>query len=239
MKYFCDLHIHSALSPCAENEMTPKNIVNLASLLELDIIAVCDHNSVENACATVEAVGNLPLCAVAGMELETSENVHFVCLFEDTEVARSFDKWLFPYKPKIKNRPEIFSEQLYMNAHDEITGIEENLLVSACDISIYDVKREIDRLPAVIIPAHVDRSSYSIISNLGFIPEDLDFATVEISQSVSRDEAVSLFPHIAQYNIITGSDAHRLENMFSHQNPIELSAKTPKELIRTLKYAYK
>lgn len=235
MKYFCDLHIHSALSPCAENEMTPNNIVNLATLLELDIIAVCDHNSVENSCATVEAAKDLPLCVVSGMELETSENVHFVCLFENTEAARSFDNWLFPYKPKIKNRTEIFGEQWYMNANDEITGCEENLLVSACDISIYDVKREIDRLPAVIFPAHVDRNSYSIISNLGFIPEDLDFGTVEISRSVTKDKAVALFPHIAKYNIITGSDAHRLENMFSCQNPIELPEKSPEALIRTLK----
>jgi len=239
MKYFCDLHIHSALSPCADIDMTPNNIVNLATLMGLDIIAICDHNAVENAVSAIEAAKNLPLCVVPGMELETSEEVHFICLFEDVDVARGFDKWLTPYKPKIKNRPDIFGEQCYMNAFDEITGYEENMLVSACGISVYEVKKEIDRLPAVIFPAHVDRNSYSIISNLGFVPEDLGFTTVEISRSITPSEAKAYYPYLADYRIITGSDAHCLDKLYYEQNPIELSEPTAKELIRTLKYAYK
>jgi len=239
MKYFCDLHIHTALSPCADADMTPNNIVNMASLCGLDIIAVCDHNSIGNVEATIAAARHLPLCVVPGMELETSEEVHFVCLFETLEAAREFDLWLTPYKPTVKNRPDIFGEQQYLNENDELVGYEENLLVSACGVSIYDVKKKIDTLPAVIIPAHIDRDSYSIISNLGFVPDDLGFTTVEISSNISVEEAIERFPHIEAYNIITDSDSHYLGTIYERENPIELIAPTAKELVRTLKYTCK
>lgn len=239
MKYYCDLHIHSALSPCGDNDMTPNNIVNMASLCGLDIIALCDHNSIGNVKATMEAARDLPLCVVAGMELETSEEVHFVCLFEDFDTAVLFDNWLSEFKPKMDNNPKIFGEQQYLDCEDNLIGYEEKLLVSACNISIYDVKKKIDTLPAVIIPAHVDRSSYSIISNLGFIPDDLNFSTIEISSSITKEEAIKTFPHIEKYNIITDSDSHYLEYIYEQQNPIELSEPTAKELVRYLKYTCK
>lgn len=237
MKYYCDLHIHSALSPCGDDEMTPNNIVNMAHLLGLDIIALCDHNSIKNIEATIKAAENLPLLVVPGMELETSEEVHFVCLFESVAVAKEFDDWLYPFKPMIKNNPEIFGEQRILDENDEQIGTVENLLVSACSVSIYDVVKKINALSAVIIPAHVDRSSYSIISNLGFVPDDLGFSTVEISKNITVDEAVSLFPHVEKYNIIKDSDAHYLEKMMGKENAIELPEKSAKELIRALKYS--
>ncbi len=239
MKYYCDLHIHSTLSPCGDDDMTPNNIVNMASLCGLDIIAVCDHNSIGNVKATMEVAKDTPLCVVAGMELETSEEVHFLCLFEDYETAVLFDDWLSPYKPKIKNEPKIFGTQCYLDENDELLGYEENLLVTACSVSIYDVKKKIDALPAVILPAHIDRASYSIISNLGFIPDDLQFSAVEISSSMTKEEACEKFSYIKKYNIITNSDAHYLGNIYEHQNPIELSAPTAKELVRALKYTCK
>jgi len=231
MKYFCDLHIHSALSPCGDNDMTPNNIVNMAYLCGLDIIAVCDHNSIGNVEATIKAAENLPLTVVPGMELETSEEVHFVCLFENMEAAKDFDNWLTPYKSQIKNRPEIFGEQYYMDENDEVTGTELNLLVTATSCSIYDAKKKIDTLPAVIFPAHIDRSSYSVISNLGFIPEDLNFNTVEISKNVKKEDILTKFPYVNDYNIITNSDSHYLDTFYEKENPIELEEKTAKALI--------
>ncbi len=236
MKYYCDLHIHSALSPCGDADMTPNNIVNMASLCGLDVIAICDHNTIGNVAPCMEVAKNLPLCVVAGMELETAEEAHFVCLFEDLATAKEFDLWLTPYKPTFKNNPQIFGEQQYLDADDNIIGTEEKLLVSACNISIYDVKKKIDTLPAVIIPAHVDKSSYSIISNLGFIPDDLGFSTVEISSNITKEDAIKTFPHIEKYNIITDSDSHYLGTIFEKENPIELKEPTAKCLIEALKY---
>ncbi len=239
MKYYCDLHIHSALSPCGDDDMTPNNIVNMACLSQLDIIAIADHNSIGNVEAAMKVAENLPITVVPAMELETSEEVHFLCLFEDIKTAKEFDEWLAPYKAQHKNRPDIFGKQQYMDEMDEIVGTEENLLVVATGLSIYDVKKKIDTLPAVIIPAHVDRSSYSIISNLGFIPEDLGFTTVEISKNITREEALTLYPYLSQYNIITDSDSHYLDTFYEKENPIELSEPTAKALIAALKYSCK
>lgn len=239
MKYYCDLHIHSALSPCGDADMTPNNIVNMACLSGLDIIAVADHNSIGNVEACMKVAESLPITVVPAMELETSEDVHFLCLFENLDVAREFDMWLAPFKATHKNRPEIFGEQQYIDENDEIIGTEENLLVVATQISIYDVKKKIDTLPAVIIPAHVDRSSYSIISNLGFVPDDLAFTTIELSKNIKEEEALSLYPYLEKYKVITNSDSHYLDTFYEKENPIELSEPTAKALINWLKYSCK
>ncbi len=232
MKYFCDLHLHSALSPCGDNDMTPNNIVNMATLCGLNIIAICDHNSIGNVKSAMKVAENLPITVVPGMELETLEEAHFVCLFPTLSLAEEFDKWLTPYKNQIKNRPEIFGEQLYLNEKDEITGIEEHLLVAAASCSIYDAAPKVREFGGVIIPAHVDKSSYSIISNLGTVPEDLGFTTVEISKNTTKEEAISRFPYLSKYQIITNSDSHYLDSFYEKENPIELPEPTAEALIK-------
>lgn len=234
MKYFCDLHIHSALSPCADNDMTPNNIVNMAVLCGLNMIAVTDHNSIGNVAAAMKVAKNLPITVVPGMELETVEEVHFVCLFPDIETAQEFDKWLAPFRLPIKNRPEIFGEQLYLNELDEVVGMEENLLVTAVSCSVYDAAPKVRSLGGAIFPAHVDRSSYSVISNLGTVPEDLGFSVVELSKNITKEEALLKFPYLSNYQIITDSDSHYLDTFYEKENPIELPEPTAKALIDKL-----
>lgn len=234
MKYFCDLHLHSALSPCGDEDMTPNNIVNMASLCGLDIIAVTDHNTVGNVEAALKAAENLPLTVVPGMELETVEEAHFVCLFPTIEVAKKFEKWLDAFRLPIKNKPEIFGEQLYLDENDEITGREEQLLTTAVTCSIYDVVPVIKSLNSAIFPSHVDKSSYSVISNLGTVPDDLGFTTVEISKNITREDALHKFPYLSKYRIISNSDSHYLDSFYDTQNPIELSEPSAKALIEKL-----
>ena len=231
---YADLHIHSALSPCGDNDMTPNNIVNMAVLCGLDIIAICDHNSIGNVKSAMMVSENLPITVVAGMELETMEEAHFVCLFPTLSQAEEFDKWLAPFKNQIKNRPDIFGEQVYLDENDEITGHEEKLLVAAASCSIYDAAPKVREFGGVIIPAHVDKSSYSIISNLGTVPEDLGFSTVEISKNTSKECAISRFPYLSGYQIITNSDSHYLDSFYEKQNPIELPEPTAEALIKKL-----
>ncbi|MDR1703142.1 MAG: PHP domain-containing protein, partial [Clostridiales bacterium] len=128
----CDLHNHTALSPCAENDMTPNNIVNMAMLCELDAIAITDHNSAGNALAVIkaaEAIG-APLIVVPGMEAESSEEVHTVCLFPDMDKLTAFNEWISAGMPKIKNKPGIFGEQYIMDENDEIVGEHKPLLLT-------------------------------------------------------------------------------------------------------------
>ena len=134
MKCFIDLHIHSCLSPCAEEDMTPNNIVNMSVLKGLDIIGVTDHNSAKNAAAVFEAGKRAGLVVVPGMELCTLEEVHLLCLFKNLEDVENFQDIVYGNLPPIKNREDIFGSQIIMNSRDEITGQEEILLSGACSL---------------------------------------------------------------------------------------------------------
>ena len=228
MTCFCDLHLHSALSPCGDNDMTPNNIVNMAVLCGLNIIAITDHNSIGNVEAAMKAAENLPITVVPGMELETAEEAHFVCLFPTLEKAAGFNSWLDRYRLPIKNKPKIFGDQLYLNEKDELTGTEELLLVTAASCSIYDAAPAARSFGAVVFPAHVDKTAYSVISNLGTVPEDLGFT------NTSKEEALLKFPFLSKYRIITNSDSHYLDSFYETQNPIDLEEPTAAALIKKL-----
>ncbi len=235
MKVKCDLHIHSALSPCGDMDMTPNNIVNMAQLNGLDVIAVTDHNTAGNVRAVMECAKGTPLCVVPGMELETAEEAHFVCLFETADLAEEFSEYIKEFALPIENRVDIFGEQAYMDAEDNITGHESRLLTTALTASVYDLLPEVERLGGVMIPAHVDKDSYSIISNLGMIPEDLGFRTAEISKNTTFSEAEERFPYLADYLLITDSDAHYIWDMYEEQNVLELEEKSISCLLEALR----
>ena len=135
-KYFYDMHIHSCLSPCADDDMTPNNIAGMATLKGLQILALTDHNSCKNCPAFFEACREQGIIAIAGMELSTAEDIHIVCLFESLENAMAFDKEIEAHLPDIKNRPEIFGTQYILDGDDEQIGEVEHLLINATEISI-------------------------------------------------------------------------------------------------------
>ncbi len=234
MKCFCDLHLHSALSPCGDNDMTPNNIVNMAMLCGLNIIAITDHNSIGNVKAAMAVAEQLPVTVVPGMELETAEEAHFICLFPTFCAAQAFSDWLTPHLMTVKNRPDLFGQQLYLDAQDVITGEEERLLVTATRCSIYDAAPIVRSLGGTIFPSHVDKNAYSIITSLGTIPEDLGFTTVELSKNISKEAALEKFPYLANYRLITNSDSHYLDSFYEKENPLELKAPTAEALIQFL-----
>ena len=137
-KYYYDFHIHSCLSPCADDDMTPGNIAGMATLKGLNILALTDHNSCKNCPAFFKACKDYGIIPIAGMELSTAEDIHIVCLFEELDAAMAFDKIIESHLMPIKNKPEIFGNQLIINECDEITGCEEKLLISSTDLPIED-----------------------------------------------------------------------------------------------------
>lgn len=229
MKCYYDLHIHSALSPCGDNDMTPNNIVNMSILKGLDIIAVSDHNTAGNARACQKAAdGNL--LVIAGMEITTQEEVHMLSLFPDIDRAEEMDKIIKTYLPPIDNRADIFGNQFYMDENDEIIGEEKKLLISAINLDLYETIRAVRDCGGVIIPAHIDRSSYSILSNLGFIPPDVSFSCVEITEKADHAFRKSY----ENYQIITNSDAHYLFDISEKTNFIEIDNKITKNVLESL-----
>lgn len=214
LKY--DFHIHSALSPCADNEMTPNNIVNMAVLMGMQCIAISDHNTVGNAGAVIEAGKRAGLRVLPGIEVETEEEVHILTLFKSLENAEALSGYIYGMLPEIKNRSEIFGEQLYMDENDNVIGKEEKLLISPAQISINRLFELVRENEGVFIPAHVDRHSYSVLTNLGFIPDDLDIKFIEVSKTVSDIGGyLASRPELTRYSVLQSSDAHRLESMVS------------------------
>ena len=224
-RYYYDLHIHSCLSPCGDDDNTPNNIAGMAKLCELDIVALTDHNTAKNCPAFFEAAQRYGIVPVAGMELTTSEDIHIVCLFEHLSDALNFDKFIESKRVLIKNRPEIFGEQLILDGEDNIVGKEEFLLSNATSISIDDVYETVHSFGGICYPAHIDRDSNGIIAVLGAIPPDCEFSVFEIHNKEKVEELCERFS-INTDNIIISSDAHYLTDINERENFVILSENT-------------
>jgi len=234
MEFAVDFHIHSALSPCGDEDMTPNNIVNMALLKNLDIIAITDHNSCGNLPAVMEVAKQNGLMLIPGMEVQTKEEVHIVCLFKRLESAMKFSEIVYNSLPDIKNNEELFGRQLLFNERDEIIGKVDKLLLSSTALSVNDVFILVRGLGGICIPAHVDRPGYSIITNLGFIPPSLKVKSVEISKHSSREEVLKKYPFLKQYNMIISSDAHYLWDISEREFFIDMEYLSVSELFRKL-----
>ncbi len=226
MSIFYDFHIHSCLSPCAEEDMTPYNLVNLSALMGMQAIALTDHNSCQNCGAAMRAGEEAGITVIPGMELCTSEEVHVVCLFEELKAAEEFSDFVLSTMPPIKNRPEIFGTQLIMDNTDKVLGNQDLLLTTASGISISNVEKIVDGYGGVCYPAHIDRSSYSVISNLGMITPEMGFEIAEISPKGNIDLLLEKHPVLKEMKILTSSDAHRLESL----PPANLSLHTDNDI---------
>ena len=229
MKIYYDLHIHSALSPCGDNDMTPNNIVNMSILKGLDAIAITDHNACGNVRAAMK-VAEDKIIVIPGMEIETAEEVHMVSLFPDIESAEEMERIIRKNSIPVENKVEIFGNQYYMNENDEIIGEEPNLLVTATGLDIYSVVNNVKDLGGVVYPAHIDRSSYSVLSNLGFIPPDLNFNIVEITAK-NREK---MEPEYSDYDIVTSSDAHYLWDISEKTYNLDICDKNIDEILSKL-----
>ena len=208
-RYYYDLHIHSCLSPCGDNDNTPNNIVGMGVLNGLQIMALTDHNTCRNCPAFFEAAKRQGIIPVAGMELTTAEDIHMVCLFPDLESAMEFDREIQTRRILIPNRTDIFGDQYVMDGQDEIVAIEPHLLSNATTVSVEEAPALTARFGGVCYPAHVDRQANGIIATLGFLPPDMHFSTVELHDG--EKEAEYRQKHIGDTTrVVIGSDAHVL-----------------------------
>lgn len=203
------LHLHSCLSPCADDDMTPANIAGMAMLAGLDVAALTDHNATDNCpafFAACEAYGVVP---VGGMELTTAEEIHLVCLFESLEAAMAFGAAVRPYRGRVPNRPAYFGRQLVMDAEDRVAGEEPCLLLQATDLALEAAVALAGAHGGVAYPAHLDREAGGLLAILGAMPETPRFQAAEV-----RDPAnAALYrarPDMAGLLFVSASDAHRL-----------------------------
>jgi hypothetical protein len=211
--YLADLHVHTVLSPCAEVEMIPPFIVHRAQELALGVIAITDHNSAENVAAVVEAAHDLDVAVLPGMEVQSKEEVHLLCLFQTVEQVMDWQAVIYAHLPPLKNNEDFFGPQFVVDATGEFLRYNERLLLASVSLSVEEVVGGVVDRGGLCIAAHVDRPAFSLLANLGFVPPNARFAAMEISGYASVEEIRQQNPSLAGYPIICSGDAHRLEDM--------------------------
>lgn len=221
-RYFYDLHVHSCLSPCGDDDMTPANIAGMAAIKGLGIVALTDHNSTKNCPAFFKACKIHGIIPIAGMELTTLEDVHLVCLFPDLDSAMKFDREVELRRSPIKNRPEIFGRQQIMDHEDNIIEEEENLLLYATELTLEEGKVLCENFGGVCYPAHIDRESNGIVAILGGVPEDMGYSAFELNKKESEQEYLERFPNLNEMVQLVSSDAHYLWDISEAENAIDI-----------------
>lgn len=239
-RYYYDLHLHSCLSPCGDDDNTPNNLCGMASLLGINILALTDHNTTKNCPAFFIAAKRYGIIPIAGMELTTSEDIHVVCLFEDLDDATRFGEYVEGRRLLIKNRPDFFGRQQVLDGDDNFIEEEEHLLSNATSISLDEVPDLVKGFGGISYPAHIDRDANGIVAILGTVPPDTGFRLYELHDGEKVTEYSERFG-IPKENFVISSDAHILTDMREKEFYFDLddepysSAKVRSELFRHLR----
>lgn len=215
MKCAVDLHIHSCLSPCADDDMTPNNVVQMAYIKGLDCIAVTDHNTALNLPAAQQVADALGIVLLPGIEVTTREEVHVLCYFSNVDAAVAFGELTYNHLLGIPNSKEIFGNQFILDGQDQPVGELDKLLIQATDISIDDLSKLCQAHGGICVPAHINRSSNSLIASLGFIPHNPVFNALEVARSAPVVET-------GRYKVLYASDAHTLGDISEREFFLDL-----------------
>ena len=227
--YRAELHIHTVVSPCAGVEMIPPLIVQEAVAQEINLIAITDHNSTANVQAVQRAARDYDLTVLPGMEIQTLEEVHLLCLFDTVVQMESWQALVDTHMPPLENNIEFFGEQFVVDETGEFIRRETQLLLTSANLTLKEVVAEVNKLDGLAVPAHVNRQAYSLIANLGFVPPDLPFPALEISRHITPTEARQKFPQLKNYPLIQNGDVHYLDD-FLGVNRFQMVAPTIAEI---------
>ena len=211
--FLTDLHIHTVLSGCAEVEMIPPLILQQAKKLGLSLIGITDHNACHNVEAMIEASVGTGIHVLPGMELQSKEEVHLLCLFDTLPQCQRWQEKVFKKLPALDNKEEAFGSQFVVDSTGQWVRTEGRLLAASVDIPLEDVIAEVRSLGGMVIPAHVDRPSFSLISNLGLIPESLDVQALEVTPRFTPATGLKKWPQLKAWCLIVNGDAHRLQEI--------------------------
>ncbi len=228
-KFRADLHIHSCLSPCGDEEMRPRALVNQALAKGLDMIAICDHNSAENTAAFISAGDERGLKVLPGIEVTSKEEIHLIALFDTQEDCTALQNLIYQNLPG-ENVEEVFGPQTVVNEWDETVGINRRMLIGATLLPLEQIVSVIHSLGGVAIASHIDRQAFSLLGQLGFIPEGILLDGLEVSSRTSKEEAKNRFHSYQHYSFVWFSDAHCLEDIGKSTTPFLLKETTSREV---------
>lgn len=234
--YVAELHVHTVLSPCAEVEMIPPLIVQTALERGIQLLAITDHNACANLAAVQQAAAGTGLVVLPGLEIQTREEVHSLCLFDQLEQALELEALIRAHLPALENNIEYFGEQFVVDATGEFIRRETQLLLTSANLSLKELHQAVTRLGGLVIPAHVDRQAFGLLANLGLVPTDIPLAALEISRHLLPGEARQKYPSLKNLPLLQGGDAHRLTELLG-ANQFTLAAPTLPEIRLALQQA--
>lgn len=232
--YIAELHSHTVLSPCAEVEMIPPLIVQTALEKGINLLAVTDHNASANVIAVQKAAQGTDLIVLPGMELQTREEVHVLCLFDTLEQLATWQSLVNQHLPPLENDIEYFGEQFVVDESGEFVRRETQLLLTSADLSLEEAIEAVTSIEGLAIPAHIDRRANGLLEILGFVPVNATIEALEISRHISVDMAPLRYPQIRGYPLIRDGDAHRLSE-FLGVNEFQVESPTVAELKMALR----
>lgn len=211
-KFEADLHIHTCLSPCGDTRMSPRRIVEQAKLRGLDIIGICDHNSAENVACAKKVGEKEGLAVIGGIEVTSQEEIHILALFDKEKDLFELANLVYKNLPGI-NDERVFGQQIVVNEYDEVLSFNQRLLIGATVLPLHQIVDSIHSLSGLAIASHIDRESFSIIGQLGFIPDGMELDGLEVSPRLSLKKAQLEFGEVFDFPLVTFSDAHSLEDI--------------------------
>lgn len=228
--FSADLHIHTLLSPCGEIEMIPPLIVQSALSAGLDIIAITDHNSCENALAVIEAAEGSGLRVLPGLEVQSVEGVHLLCLFDTVEQAETMQEAVYERLPDVELSERLMQEQMVVDSGANFVKYCTSPIALPTSMNIEEIFEKAYALEGLTIPSHIDRLETGLCGVLGMLPETPAFEAVEVSRNLSTAEARSRYPSIGNLPVFHASDAHWLSAIGENRTTLYLKHRSVAEI---------
>ena len=228
--YKADLHIHSVLSPCGDLQMSPNAVMKKAYKKNLDLIAITDHNSIDNCKVYHHVASKFGINLLYGIEIQTAEEIHVIALFDDFDTVAKFAKIIYDSLLPVANDPEFFGDQVVIDANENIVRFENKALINSSMLTLEEIAGIAEEHDAFIFPAHVDAASYSIIGQLGIIPDNLNFHACGITAKADPQNLITMYPQLANFTLIKNSDAHYLDDIGSGYTEFYLDSPSIDEL---------
>lgn len=230
MKVYCDLHIHSCLSPCASDDMTPWNLVGMAKVKGLDVIALTDHNTALNVPEAIRAGEAYGVGVIPGMEVTSREEVHLLAYFDTAETALAFGERIDRHLPEVQNREGLFGNQIIIGAQDAPTGRLDKLLLNATDLSLSELEQLAAAWGGLTVPAHINRGANGLLGALGLMPPLPRYPIAEVYPRIPCPEVATRGRFV-----LCSSDAHRLEDIAEREFSLEAEAPTAQVVLASLR----
>jgi 3',5'-nucleoside bisphosphate phosphatase len=228
--YKADLHIHSVLSPCGGLDMSPKNVIREAKKQQLDIIAITDHNSMANYQTYAAVAKKNDITVLCGMEIQTAEEIHVIALFDDISKAKELSGFLYESLLAIENDPEFFGDQVLLDEEENILGFEPKALINSSVWTFDEVIEKCHSFGGFVFPAHVDAAAFSVIGQLGFVPEKKELTACGVTAKCNLHSLFKQYPYLQNYAIIKNSDAHYPKDIGSGFTKFLLDEPTVKDI---------